>query len=256
MKQVFIHLSLIALGLFAAAPAAMAQTSMTYKDSNPNSYSLSLGNYYSFPLGYTHTYLGMNMRPNVVNGGWTLGTDGGNNGGSMITGNVGGSLNFIAIPTANGASVQNLTDAQAASYSRMRINSNGVVDIPGQLHLGQLSPLSPHTDYRLAVDGKLLAKSIYVTDASKWADFVFEPSYKLMALPTLESYLQKNKHLPYIPSAKEVEANGYNVAEMDAKLLRTVEELTLQVIELAKQNKQLHSELVNLRVRVAKKSGK
>jgi hypothetical protein len=256
MKQVFIHLSLIALGLFAAAPAAMAQTSMTYKDSNPNSYSLSLGNYYSFPLGYTHTYLGMNMRPNVVNGGWTLGTDGGNNGGSMITGNVGGSLNFIAIPTANGASVQNLTDAQVATYSRMRVNSSGLVDIPGQLHLGLQSPLSPHTDYRLAVDGKLVAKSIYVTDASKWADFVFEPSYKLMALPTLERYLQANKHLPYIPSAKEVEANGYNVVEMDAKLLQTLEELTLQVIELGKQNKQLQSELVNLRTQTTKKSSK
>lgn len=240
MKQVLTSLPILAIGLFAAAPVAMAQTSMTYKDSNPSSYSLSLGNYYSFNLGYSHTYLGLNMRPN--GNGWTLGTDGANNGGSLVVGGIGGGLSFLALPTANASSVQTFTDAQVMNYVRMRINPNGLIDIPGQLHLGTQYPLSPNNDYKLAVDGKVVAKSVYVTNPNQWADFVFEPGYKLMTLPTLESYLQKNKHLPYIPSAKEVEANGYNMAEMDAKLLRTVEELALQVIELNKQLEQLKAE--------------
>jgi hypothetical protein len=104
----------------------------------------------------------------------------------------------------------------------------------GQVRIGDRWPTSQPT-YKLAVDGLLVSTSMYVTNPTTWADFVFEPSYKLMALPTLEKYLLTNKHLPYIPSAKEVETNGYNVAEMDAKLLRTVEELTLQVIALSKQ---------------------
>jgi hypothetical protein len=125
----------------------------------------------------------------------------------------------------------------------------------GQVRIGDRWPTTL-PNYKLAVDGMVVSTSMYVTNPTTWADFVFEPSYKLMALPMLEKYLLTNKHLPYIPSAKEVEANGYNVAEMDAKLLRTVEELTLQVIELSKQNKQLHSELINLRVQVDKKSDK
>jgi hypothetical protein len=92
----------------------------------------------------------------------------------------------------------------------------------------------------------VVAKSVYVTTPNAWADFVFEPSYKPMGLAALEGYLLKNKHLPHIPSAKEVEANGYNVTEMDAKLLQTVEELTLQVIELGKQNQQLQVRLASL----------
>lgn len=108
------------------------------------------------------------------------------------------------------------------------IRQNGKVQIGDQLPTNQ-------PDYKLSVAGKVVAQSIYVTNPGTWADFVFEPSYEPMALPTLESYLKKNKHLPYIPSANEVEANGYNVAEMDAKLLQTVEELTLQLIALKKE---------------------
>jgi len=62
-----------------------------------------------------------------------------------------------------------------------------------------------------------------------------------MSLLKLEAYLQQNKHLPTIPSASEVEAKGYSVTEMDAKLLQTIEELTLHVIELSKQVKELQA---------------
>jgi hypothetical protein len=113
-------------------------------------------------------------------------------------------------------------------------SNNGDVFFKGKVKMGSRISQA-HPDYRLSVEGKLVTQSIYVTNPTTWADFVFEPSYKLMPLPALENYLLTNKHLPYIPSAKEVETNGYNVAEMDAKLLRTVEELTLQVIALSKQ---------------------
>lgn len=110
----------------------------------------------------------------------------------------------------------------------------------GQVQIGSRVP-SSQPNYKLAVDGQLVSTSVFVTNPSTWADFVFEPSYKPMELSELESYLQKNKHLPHIPSAKEVEANGYNVTEMDAKLLQTVEELTLQVIALSKQVEDLRT---------------
>ncbi len=120
----------------------------------------------------------------------------------------------------------------------------------GKVQIGDRTPTT-QTNYKLAVDGQIVSTSIYVTSPTTWADFVFEPSYEPMALPTLESYLKKNKHLPYIPSAKEVETNGYNVAEMDAKLLQTVEELTLQVITLNKQNIQARAEIAQTQAEMA-----
>lgn len=218
-------------GLLPVASTTFAQTGMNYlAGSGSNAYSLSLGNYYSFNLGYSHTYLGLNMRTGGA--GWLLGTDGANNGGSMVMSNVGGALTFITIPTANPGSAQSLTDAQVIDYRRMQISPGG------QVMIGKTTPTT-QPDYKLAVDGKLVAQTMYVTAPGTWADFVFEPGYNSMPLPELETYLAVNKHLPLIPAASQVEANGYNVTEMDAKLLQTIEELTLQVIRLGKEVEQL-----------------
>jgi len=84
------------------------------------------------------------------------------------------------------------------------------------------------------IDGKLFAKEIEVkTDV--WADFVFKPDYKLMPLNELESFIKENNHLPNIPTEAQVKTDGINVAEMNAKLLQKIEELTLYVIEQQKQ---------------------
>jgi len=132
----------------------------------------------------------------------------------------------------------------------MRILQNG------QVRIGQQAPTGTNlTNYKLAVDGQLVAKSMYVTTQS-WADFVFEPTYKPMSLPALETYLKQNKHLPAIPAAKEVIDNGINVAEMNVKLLQTVEELTLHVIELGKQNQRLQANMADLQKQVKAGTGK
>jgi hypothetical protein len=230
MKNPFLRIAILMAGLVPVASTAFAQTGATYLSANSN-YAASIGNYYSFNLGYSHTYMGLNMRPGGNN--WLLGTDGANNGGSMLLGNIAGTLTFVTVPTANAANPQSLTDAQVyGDYRRMQINA------AGQVLIGKTLPTT-QTDYKLAVEGKLVAQSMYVTNPSTWADYVFAPTYKVMPLPELEAYLRTNKHLPYIPAAEEVQAKGYNVAEMDANLLRTVEELTLQLIELRKQVEQL-----------------
>ncbi|MOA38224.1 hypothetical protein D3C78_1598840 [compost metagenome] len=70
---------------------------------------------------------------------------------------------------------------------------------------------------------------------------MFEPDYKLRSLSEVEMFIKLNKHLPEIPSAKEVENNGIAVGEMNAKLLQKIEELTLYLIEMKKENEELKS---------------
>ena len=90
--------------------------------------------------------------------------------------------------------------------------------------------------YRLSVEGKIRSREVEV-NALQWADFVFEKDYELLSLSSVEAYVKKNKHLPNVPSEKEVKERGINLGEMDAILLRKIEELTLYVIELEKQIK-------------------
>ncbi len=108
----------------------------------------------------------------------------------------------------------------------------------GRTYIGLQAPATSgsHNDAMLAVDGKILAKSIYVSiTTGVWADYVFNKNYKLMPLKEVEQFYRKNNHLPGIQSAKEVEENGLNIEEMNIKLLEKIEELTIYMVELEKE---------------------
>jgi hypothetical protein len=88
----------------------------------------------------------------------------------------------------------------------------------------------------LSVYGKVVARSFYVTiDPALWADYVFEPNYKLKSLTEVEQFYKKHKHLQDVPSATEISNADLNLAEMQALSLRKIEELTLYIVELQKQ---------------------
>jgi hypothetical protein len=89
--------------------------------------------------------------------------------------------------------------------------------------------------YKLAVGGKAIAEEVVIKLQTSWPDYVFEKNYKLPPLLEVERYIREHKHLPGVPSAEEVQDQGLSVGEMNAVLLKKVEELTLYVIELKKE---------------------
>ena len=99
--------------------------------------------------------------------------------------------------------------------------------------------------YKLAVNGIIRAKEIRVNTG--WSDFVFEEDYSLPTLSEVESHIKANKHLPGIPSAAEVEAEGVELGVISSKLLQKVEELTLYVIAQEKRIAALEAENKALR---------
>lgn len=89
--------------------------------------------------------------------------------------------------------------------------------------------------YQFAINGNTIATSVTVKAYSNWADYVFSPDYKLQSLSQVADYVHKNHHLEDMPTAAEVQKNGQNLGEMNEKLLKKVEELTLYLIEKDKQ---------------------
>ena len=102
------------------------------------------------------------------------------------------------------------------------------------------------TTHALAVNGSINAKEILVTETVPGSDYVFEEDYVLMPLSELEKYVNEQKHLPEVMSAKEFVENGYNLGEMDDVLLRKVEELTLYIIQQQKEIDGLKADINNL----------
>ncbi len=101
--------------------------------------------------------------------------------------------------------------------------------------------------YKLRVNGKAICTELKVQLQSAWPDYVFSKDYKLKPLSEVEKFIQQNKHLPNIPAAADLEKSGIEVGEMQRKMMEKIEELTLYIIELKKENEGIKTELKTLK---------
>jgi len=100
--------------------------------------------------------------------------------------------------------------------------------------------------YKFAVNGSAIFTSAVVKLYGNWPDYVFKKEYQLPSLESVDQFIKNNHHLPGIPSAKDISENGINLGEMNKKLLEKIEELTLYMIDLKKENKQIKTQLAEL----------
>ncbi len=99
---------------------------------------------------------------------------------------------------------------------------------------------------KLSVNGNIKSKKLIVTQ-SGWADYVFDSSYQLSSLSEVEKFINVNKHLPGIPTEKEVSKNGIDLGENQVSLLKKIEEMTLYLIKLEKEINTLKNEIKNMK---------
>lgn len=147
--------------------------------------------------------------------------DHGNGAGAIMFFGNGGNIEFFISPASNGKD-----NDISWGGSKMKIMRKGFVGI------------GKNPGYKLDVDGTVRATTFSAV-SPPWSDFVFEKDYKLISLEAVEEFVNKNKHLPDVPAAREVEEKGIDLAKMDAILLQKIEELTLYLIELKKENDNL-----------------
>jgi hypothetical protein len=89
--------------------------------------------------------------------------------------------------------------------------------------------LSLDGDGNLTITGTLTVRDGYM-DEQMYPDYVFEPDYPLLPIPELAAFIEEHKHLPKIPSAGTLAAEGINMTRLQMSLLEKVEELTLYTV--------------------------
>lgn len=97
------------------------------------------------------------------------------------------------------------------------------------------------TLYKLSVKGKIRAEEVKVY--TTWADYVFDDSYTLKPLEEVEHFIVEHGHLPNVPSGAAIEEGGLNLGEISKIQQEKIEELTLYIIELNKELKQLRKDV-------------
>jgi len=101
---------------------------------------------------------------------------------------------------------------------------------------------NPDNPTNIFVNGEVNASLVRVT-VDTWEDRVFNPDYRLLTIYEVEAFIQANHHLPDIPSEQQVIEEGIDIGEMNALLLKKIEELTLYVIELKKENDEIKKKM-------------
>ena len=123
------------------------------------------------------------------------------------------------------------TDGAGPFAESMRITRIGNVGI------GTSNP-----DSKLTVKGKIHAEEVKIDLSVPAPDYVFTKDYDLLTIEKVQQHIAEKGHLPNIPSAKELEANGVELGMMNMKLLEKIEELTLYTIEQENKIKELEKQ--------------
>jgi hypothetical protein len=200
---------------------------------------ISFGSAMNNDAGWAIGYIGMNATRTRTGtwqaSTWTISSDGNNAiGGSVIKTEADGKMVFIPI-NGNNLSGNTMTDAEL-NDRRMMVLYPGEYDPSSETMGGGV----------LSVNGKIYCKEIEVRiDQQYWWDDVFAPNYPLRSFEELEAFIALNGHLPDVPTEQEVTENGLSLGESYGTLLRKIEELTLYMLQLKKENEELRKLIEN-----------
>ena len=159
------------------------------------------------------------------------------NGGSFNI--AAGGAGYIGVDPTSSRIILSNSGGGAAANAASGLQDKMWIDYDGTVSMGSANLNAENstlgTGYKLKVFGKIISEEVRVQLKAAWPDYVFDKNYKKLSLEELEKYVDENKHLPNIPSAKEIEKDGQHLGEIQRKMLEKIEELSLYVIELKKE---------------------
>ncbi|MFI5204268.1 MAG: hypothetical protein ACHQF2_07205 [Flavobacteriales bacterium] len=203
---------------------------------------LSIGSAYTADLKSGTSYVGFNVSRGI-SGGWHLNGDGAHNGGGLIYSTINGDMYFLTLPSSGAGDIAMPSDMLLLNTSnKMFLRHDGVLAI-GTECIPQ--------GFKLAVAGKIICEEVLVNlrDAGTgcWPDYVFDSTYVLKPIEEVESFVEQHKHLPGVPTEKEVIENGVALTEMARIQMEKIEELYLYSIEQNKKIEALTKEVEELK---------
>lgn len=150
-----------------------------------------------------------------------------------------GSLKLRVIPGVSASIIEANSDVVWADHDIIINAANSLSGNTNQLVVHRTGNVGIGTSIpsqKLTVNGTIYGKEVKVDLSVPGPDYVFEKNYNLPSLQEIKDFIDHHKHLPDVPSAADMKANGIELGVMNMLLLKKIEELTLYVIELKKEN--------------------
>lgn len=141
----------------------------------------------------------------------------------------------LTLDGLTGELIKNVPTASTIAYS-VKDGSDKLFKVygDGKTVIGNVSAPS---GYKLFVEDGILTEKVKVAESggTAWVDYVFDSSYELPDLDSVQNYIENNGHLPDMPSEADVQTNGIDMADMFRAQQRKIEELFLYVLEQEKK---------------------
>lgn len=188
-------------------------------------------------------YMGFNAEINSGSYMHTTG-DGTINTGGIISLESDGSMRFNVIPNVAGGNDVLQDAAHFLGGAQMRIY-NSHIEI-GQGTIGTSSPYYNDLQTKLMVGGRIMCQDVVVS-LIDWQDEVFAPSYDLMPMDSVRTYIQANGHLPGVPAESKIETEGMSVTQTAQLQQAKIEEMMLYILQLNERMKALEAENAKLK---------
>lgn len=166
-------------------------------------------------------------------------------------GNVGIGVNTVANAKLHihqpGTTVGNMLYLSSGADERLSINGKGQFVLTANPAVTEVFLVKSGTDdlFKINANGLMQSREIIVT-LNQFADYVFDSTYALMPIDSVDAYIQQNKKLPNYPSEAEILQKGASVNEMMVKQQATIEEMMLYIIELNKKMAALQAKIDEL----------
>lgn len=242
-----------ALGYYSKAQGLNSMALGMYSCSQ-NAYGITIGRGLSStkPLSNTTNGIMLGMYSNVPTLYITT-SSGENRTGKIGIGNITSPSAKLHIKADNGERADLMLEATGTSAIYFK-NTNNSISLTGNIMTLSASGFSytngnvaigtmPNNDYKLAVKGVIRSEEVVVELMTSWPDYVFASDYSLPKLNEVKAFVNKNGHLPGLPSASQVSEEGLGLGDINAKLLEKIEELTLYIIEQEERIQKLEEKL-------------
>ena len=193
-------------------------------------FKIHMGNLDEYKFGPVKNFaIKMNMEPDMENG-W-----------------VWGSLHdtpVAALSTEGDMKLHGAIDVAGLTVGTDKVIDGAIAHFDGRVYISEENGSEKgfdsnihvnYKDYILWVEEGIVSTDFALAELSNWPDYVFRKGYTLPSLADIEKNIKENGHLHTMPSAKEVEKNGFTVKDMTKRVVKTIEELTLHTIAQQKQ---------------------
>ena len=142
--------------------------------------------------------------------------------------------------TLNASSQTWTTNGSSAVCKTNGNNVRLTVKHNGSVWIGDSTGTQKSSSTILYVDGTTKVRELIV-NMDNWPDYVFDSAYILLPLEKVEVFIDSAHHLPNIPNQDSMTTTGLAVGEMNALMMRKIEELQLYILQLNGRIKELEA---------------